>query len=95
MAAAERPGRPITRAQLRHCDGSTGRAYVALAGWVYDVTSSPEWRFGQHRGVHWAGQDLTAALADAPHGIEALLGFPIVGRLAEDADDAKRQGGGA
>lgn len=94
MASAGRPGRAVSREELRRCDGSAGRAYVALSGWVYDVTESPEWRFGQHRGLHWAGQDLTAHLADAPHGFEALLGFPVVGRLVEDADETNGEGGG-
>ncbi len=72
-----------TRQSLARFDGSRGRAYVACAGQVYDVSASGEWRGGLHRGLHWAGQDLTGYLADAPHGIETLQRFPVVGRLVE------------
>ena len=40
--------------------------WVAYKGKIYDVTKSRLWRKGMHY-EHWAGQDLTAELADAPH----------------------------
>ena len=49
------------------------------------MSESGEWRFGLHRDLHWAGQDLTDEIADAPHGEETLYAFPIVGVLVEDA----------
>lgn len=54
---------------------------MAAHGLVYDVSGSPEWRRGLHRALHWAGQDLTAELADAPHGLETVRRCPLVGRL--------------
>jgi predicted heme/steroid binding protein len=71
----------FTPDQLSRFDGSRGPAYVAYAGRVYDVSDSPEWRHGLHRQLHWAGQDLTRYLADAPHGEENLARYPVVGRL--------------
>ena len=70
----------FTRASLARFDGDRGRAYVACQGMVFDVTDSPEWREGLHRNLHWAGQDLSRELEDAPHGIETLLRCPRVGR---------------
>ena len=75
--------RPFSRQELRWYDGDRGPAYVAYQGRVYDVSASGQWRSGLHRGLHWAGQDLTAHLADAPHGVETLLRFPLVGWLAD------------
>ena len=71
----------IEMAELRRQDGSRGRAWVACDGWVYDVSASPEWRGALHRGLHWAGQDLSRELADAPHGKETVARMPLVGRL--------------
>ncbi|OQY94431.1 MAG: hypothetical protein B6D41_07115 [Chloroflexi bacterium UTCFX4] len=54
---------------------------VAYKGLVYDVTTSSFWRTGLHRDLHWAGQDLTDEIADAPHTELVFHKFPIVGRL--------------
>ena len=70
----------FNRASLARQDGDRRPAYVACRGLVYDLSASPEWRGGLHRNLHWAGQDLTAELADAPHGIEALASHRVVGR---------------
>jgi predicted heme/steroid binding protein len=40
--------------------------WIAYKGIVYDVTVSRLWKNGKHY-EHWAGQDLTKELADAPH----------------------------
>lgn len=74
---------PLTRAQLARHDGERAPAYVACAGLVYDVSRSSHWPGGLHRELHWAGQDLTAALADAPHGMESVLRMPVVARLVD------------
>jgi predicted heme/steroid binding protein len=92
MSAAE-PPRRFTARELAAYDGSRGRAYVAYRSKVYDVSTSAEWRSGLHRALHWAGQDLTAELADAPHGEENLAPYPVVGILdaappAEQRSDA-------
>jgi predicted heme/steroid binding protein len=73
--------RDFSLAELRRHDGERGPAYVAYRSLVYDVSDSREWRAGLHRNLHWAGQDLTEALPDAPHGPENLARFPVVGRL--------------
>lgn len=79
LTAPELP--TITRAQLARHDGERAPAYVACAGLVYDVSASGHWPGGLHRALHWAGQDLTDALADAPHGLETVQRMPIVARL--------------
>ena len=76
-------GRPFSTADLRRHDGERGPAFVAYRGRVFDLSASREWRSGLHRGLHWAGQDLTTALGDAPHGEETLLRFPVVGWMEE------------
>ena len=72
----------ISASELRRRDGSRGAAWVACRGFVYDVSDSPLWRGGLHRDLHWAGQDLSAELEDAPHGIESVERCPRVGRYA-------------
>ena len=75
--------RVFTREQLREFDGTGGNpVYVAYLGKVYDVSSSGLFEEGEHY-EHYAGQDLTAALEDAPHGDEALENFLIVGELED------------
>ena len=39
--------------------------YIAYQGLVYDITESRLWQGGKHY-EHWAGQDLTPELSDAP-----------------------------
>jgi predicted heme/steroid binding protein len=55
--------------------------WVAYMGNIYDVSESRLWRNGKHY-EHWAGQDLTKELSDAPHTASVFNKFPIVGRLA-------------
>jgi predicted heme/steroid binding protein len=55
--------------------------YVAFQGLVYDVTSSRLWKNGKHY-EHWAGQDLTRELEDAPHTAKVFEKFEVVGRLS-------------
>jgi predicted heme/steroid binding protein len=75
--------RIFTAAELALYDGRDGApAYVAHAGLVYDVSVSYHWRRGRHWAAHRAGMDLTLELPDAPHGLEKLERFPVVGILA-------------
>ena len=54
-------------------DGLDGRpAHVIYNGRVYDVTDSRLWKNGKHMARHFAGSDLSEALASAPHGPEVL-----------------------
>lgn len=54
--------------------------WVAYKGFIYDVTHSRLWRSGKHY-EHWAGQDLTEELEDAPHTDKVFDRFTIVGQL--------------
>ncbi len=76
--------RTITRKDLAAADGQNGvRIWVACRGLVYDLTDSFLWKGGKHWVLHRAGEDLTAALDEAPHGVDFLERFPVVGRLAD------------
>lgn len=54
--------------------------WVAYKGMIYDVTRSKLWRAGKHY-EHWAGQDLTEELKDAPHNQNVFDKFKIIGIL--------------
>ncbi len=54
--------------------------WVAFKGNIYDVSESRLWRNGKHY-EHWAGQDLTEELKDAPHTHKVFEKFKIVGYL--------------
>lgn len=58
--------------------------WIAYRGLIYDVSNSRLWRDGKHY-EHWAGQDLTAELADSPHGERVFERFKPIGRL-HDSD---------
>jgi predicted heme/steroid binding protein len=71
----------ITRSQLALRNGQDKpEIWIAYKGLVYDVTSSRLWRHGKHY-EHWAGQDLTDELADAPHTANVFDKFKVIGRL--------------
>ena len=55
--------------------------WVAYLGIIYDVTESRLWKNGKHY-EHWAGQDLTEELADAPHTEAVFAKFKKVGVLS-------------
>lgn len=54
--------------------------WVAYQGLIYDVGRSRLWRNGKHY-EHWAGQDLTDELKDAPHTEMVFDKFDVIGRL--------------
>jgi predicted heme/steroid binding protein len=54
--------------------------WIAYKGIIYDVTRSRLWKNGIHY-EHWAGQDLTEEIADAPHEEWVFDKFTAVGRL--------------
>ena len=56
------------------------QVWVAYKGKIYDVGSSRLWRNGKHY-EHWAGQDLTAELPDAPHTDTVFEKFEVIGML--------------
>jgi predicted heme/steroid binding protein len=55
--------------------------WVAYHGKIYDVSASRLWKKGMHY-EHWAGQDLTEELKDAPHTEKVFEKFEQVGVLA-------------
>ncbi len=76
--------RRFTKEELRQYNGQDGApAFIAFEGRVYDVTGSFLWQKGKHQVFHNAGEDLTDALEEAPHGADLLKRFPIVGTLGE------------
>jgi len=81
--------RVISRGELRANNGETGRPrFIAFEGVVFDLSACPNWRGEMHRGEHFAGQDLTQALDEAPHGPEVFQRPCVrrVGLLAQDPD---------
>lgn len=56
--------------------------WIAYQGIIYDVTRSRLWRNGKHY-EHWAGQDLTEELSDAPHTELVFERFKVIGNLVE------------
>lgn len=70
-----------TKAQLALRNGQDKPdIWVAYQGVIYEVTASRLWRDGKHY-EHWAGQDLTEELADAPHNARVFDKFKIIGKL--------------
>lgn len=72
-----------TKGQLALRNGQDKpEVWVAYKGKIYDVTRSKLWRDGKHY-EHWAGQDLTPELKDAPHTENVFDKFNVVGILSE------------
>ncbi|GAA4468227.1 cytochrome b5 domain-containing protein [Nibrella saemangeumensis] len=73
-----------TRSQLALRNGSDrDEIWCAYQGIIYDVTNSRLWRKGKHY-EHWAGQDLTDELAEAPHSEWVFRRFKAVGKLTDN-----------
>jgi len=72
---------PYTKSQLALRNGQDKpEIWVAYKGVIYDVTESRLWSHGKHY-EHWAGQDLTDELPDAPHSHEVFERFKAIGQL--------------
>jgi len=70
-----------TRQQLALRNGQDKpEIWVAFEGTIYDVGRSRLWRNGKHY-EHWAGQDLTDELKDAPHTHSVFEKFEVIGVL--------------
>lgn len=77
--------RRFTKRELGRYNGKDGApAFIAYKGRVYDVSRSFLWQNGRHQAVHAAGGDLTSSLDDAPHDVDVLKRFPMVGTLRVD-----------
>ncbi|NBA76040.1 cytochrome b5 [Emticicia sp. ODNR4P] len=71
----------FTKSQLALRNGQDREEiWIAYKGIIYDVGKSRLWKNGKHY-EHWAGQDLTPELADAPHNDAVFEKFTIVGQL--------------
>ena len=70
-----------TKSQLALRNGQDKpEIWVAFEGRIYDVSASKLWRKGKHY-EHWAGQDLTDELKDAPHSRQVFEKFSVIGKL--------------
>ena len=70
-----------TRQQLALRNGQDKpEVWVSYKGLIYDVSASRLWKRGTHY-EHWAGQDLTEELKDAPHTEKVFEKFQPIGRL--------------
>jgi len=56
--------------------------WIAYKGLIYDVGSSRLWKNGKHY-EHWAGQDLTDELPDAPHTDAVFEKFEVIAKLVQ------------
>lgn len=73
--------REYTKSQLALRNGQDKpEIWVAYKGLIYEVSASRLWRKGMHY-EHWAGQDLTDELIDAPHTESVFEKFKVVGML--------------
>ncbi|TAF77849.1 MAG: cytochrome b5 [Bacteroidetes bacterium] len=71
----------FTKAQLALRNGlDKPQIWCAFKGLIYDMTDSRLWRNGKHY-EHWAGQDLTLELKDAPHTEKVFEKFKPIGKL--------------
>jgi len=71
----------FTKTQLSLRNGQDKpEIWIAYQGIIYDVTQSRLWSDGKHY-EHWAGQDLTEELEDAPHTQSVFERFRVIGRL--------------
>ena len=70
-----------TKSQLALRNGQDRpEIWVAFAGKIFDMTTSKLWKNGKHY-EHWAGQDLTDELRDAPHSAKVFEKFEPIGQL--------------
>lgn len=70
-----------TRSQLALRNGQDrDEIWCAYEGVIYDLSASRLWRNGKHY-EHWAGQDLTDELNEAPHTAGVFTRFSAVGKL--------------
>ena len=70
-----------TKSQLALRNGQEKpEVWIAYKGIIYDVTLSRLWFNGKHY-EHWAGQDLTHELGDAPHDEWVFKNLDVIGKL--------------
>jgi len=73
----------FTIEQLKDYEGKEGQpVLVAVNGKVYDVSSSKKWAAGLHMKRHRAWCDLSHDIKAAPHGLEVLERYSLIGTVA-------------
>lgn len=58
-------------------------AYVAVEGFVYDVSNDRKWRDGDHYDGMTAGKDLSSFISASPHGASILEDYVVIGKLVD------------
>jgi len=81
MSGIELPKYTLSQLALRNGQ-DRDEIWCAFKGMIYDVSKSKLWRDGKHY-EHWAGQDLTDELKEAPHTANVFDKFEAVGRLIQ------------
>jgi predicted heme/steroid binding protein len=77
----EIPNRHISKSELAlHNGQDMDEIWIAYNGIIYEVSKSRYWKRGFHY-EHWAGQDLSSELKDAPHGERVFEHLTPVGFL--------------
>ncbi len=72
----------FSRQELKTYNGKDNKEiYFAYNGKVYDATNSFLWKEGKHMAMHFAGNDLTGYLDNAPHGEDLVNRLPVIGIL--------------
>lgn len=75
------PENEYTRSQLAlHNGQDSPTIWIAYKGVIYDVTHSRYFTRGIHYS-HWAGQDLTDELEQAPHNDVVFRKLTVIGKL--------------
>ncbi|MCF8105761.1 MAG: cytochrome b5 [Desulfohalobiaceae bacterium] len=67
--------------------------YICYQGRVIDVSQSKMWKKGKHMQRHSAGQDLSDAFKEAPHGTDVLDRYPQVGTMKTEEAEAEEPEG--
>lgn len=77
----EKAIKTYSKAQLALRNGQDkDEIWCSYNGNIYELTHSRMWANGKHY-EHWAGQDLTDELKDAPHNEKVFEKFKIIGKL--------------
>ncbi len=76
---SENPEYTIQQLALRNGQDKP-EIWIAYKGTIYDVSESRLWFNGKHY-EHWAGQDLTDELKDAPHTDSVFSKFKVIGTI--------------
>lgn len=80
------PKRPVALPKPRRDAGSAGRRRdAALKGMVKSGRDCPPWRHEPYEKLHFAGQELTVDLGDAPHAAQVFKRSRVkaAGKLAD------------